>query len=94
MVVFRHGDRSPKQKMKLTITDPRFLSFFKDDAKQVKLKDPTNLTKLLQITQEIFNEMTSDDEDYLKITQLKSVLEIGGHFEGLNRKVQMKVIER
>lgn len=29
----------------------------------------------------------------MKLIQLKSVLEIGGHFEGLNRKVQMKPIE-
>jgi inositol hexakisphosphate/diphosphoinositol-pentakisphosphate kinase len=29
----------------------------------------------------------------MKLVQLKSVLEIGGHFEGLNRKVQMKAIE-
>lgn len=32
--------------------------------------------------------------DLAKLGQMKTVLEAGGHFEGLNRKCQMKVIER
>jgi inositol hexakisphosphate/diphosphoinositol-pentakisphosphate kinase len=92
VAIFRHGDRSPKQKMKLTTTDPRFLAFFKGDSKELKIKDPTGLTKLLEISNEILLTLNHDHEDYLKILQLKSVLEIDGHFEGLHRKVQMKVI--
>ncbi len=60
MAIFRHGDRSPKQKMKLYTTDPRFLSFCKGDCKEVKIKDPTGLTKLLEYTNEILKEMAQE----------------------------------
>lgn len=33
-------------------------------------------------------------KDLAKLGQMKTVLESGGHFEGLNRKCQMKVISR
>lgn len=32
--------------------------------------------------------------DLAKLGQMKTVLESGGHFEGLNRKCQMKVISK
>jgi|JI6StandDraft_1071083.scaffolds.fasta_scaffold06682_8 hypothetical protein len=66
--------------MKLYTTDPRYLCFVKGDCKEVKIKDPNGLTKLLETTNEVLKEMTHDHEHYLKILQLKSVLEIGGHF--------------
>lgn len=94
VAIFRHGDRSPKQKMKLTTSDPRLLTFCKVDCKEVKIKDPTGLTRLLEKTNEILADMGDKNENYMKMLQLKSVLEIGGHFEGLNRKVQMRVIEK
>jgi inositol hexakisphosphate/diphosphoinositol-pentakisphosphate kinase len=81
VAIFRHGDRSPKQKMKLTTSDPRLLGFCKVDCKEVKLKDPTSLTKLLEKTNEILAEMNAEsNENYVKMLQMKSVLEIGGHF--------------
>lgn len=93
VAIFRHGDRNPKQKMKLMTTDPRFLEFFGGHTKEVKLKDPKSLTELLSITNRILSEMRDEINDVLmKLIQLKSVLEIGGHFEGLNRKVQLKAI--
>ena len=102
MAVFRHGDRTPKQKMKMKVEDPRFLSFFegqKDLRKEVKLKNAKHLQKILDITREILGEIKvkspftykEDDQEYaLKLLQLKSVLEKGGHFEEINRKVQLK----
>jgi inositol-hexakisphosphate/diphosphoinositol-pentakisphosphate 1-kinase len=50
--VFRHGDRTPKQKMKMITTDARFLAFFKGKKKGIKLKHPRELQKILQIAQE------------------------------------------
>ena len=40
--VFRHGDRTPKQKMKMKTKDSIFLKFFegKNIKKEVKLKTP------------------------------------------------------
>lgn len=80
--------------MKLTVTEPAFLNFFKADMKEVKLKDPKSLTTLLKITNEILSTMQYEiNEKFLKLVQMKSVLEIGGHFDGLNRKVQLKAID-
>lgn len=51
--VFRHGDRTPKQKMKIKFRDGAFLRFFtnqKNKKKELKLKKPNQLQKLLDIT--------------------------------------------
>ena len=41
--VFRHGDRTPKQKMKMKTKDPAFLKFFGSKRKEIKLKKPKEL---------------------------------------------------
>lgn len=53
--VFRHGDRTPKQKMKMKTKEKIFLKFFegKSVKKEVKLKTPAQLQKLLDITRKI-----------------------------------------
>ena len=46
VAVFRHGDRTPKQKMKMKTKDELFLRFFekaKDNTKEIKLKQPREL---------------------------------------------------
>ncbi len=46
VAVFRHGDRTPKQKMKMRTTEPCFLRFFDGKPnlkKEVKLKTPREL---------------------------------------------------
>lgn len=46
--IFRHGDRSPKLKMKLKSKDPRFIELFNGTTKdELKFKDAKNLTKIL-----------------------------------------------
>ena len=54
LAVIRHGDRTPKQKMKLKVTDPRLLELIcKHNGgrprKQVKLKRPAQLEELLDV---------------------------------------------
>ena len=56
VAIFRHGDRNPKQKMKFTTSDPRFLSFFGDSTKEVKIKDPKTMTQLLSMTNQFLSE--------------------------------------
>eukprot|EP00123_Amoebidium_parasiticum_P001100 comp12106_c0_seq1/m.6841 comp12106_c0_seq1/g.6841 ORF comp12106_c0_seq1/g.6841 comp12106_c0_seq1/m.6841 type:complete len:972 (-) comp12106_c0_seq1:73-2988(-) len=96
--VFRHGDRTPKQKMKMVVTHDKFLSFFKgqDQYKELKIKKPQDLQRLLNITRELLSiggGCESDIEERLdKLMQMKYVLERGGHFSGINRKVQLKPI--
>ena len=49
VAIFRHGDRTPKQKMKMVINDEKILAFFKGKLKNIKLKQPRELQKILQI---------------------------------------------
>uniref|UniRef100_A0A6G1SA12 Inositol hexakisphosphate and diphosphoinositol-pentakisphosphate kinase n=1 Tax=Aceria tosichella TaxID=561515 RepID=A0A6G1SA12_9ACAR len=100
IAVIRHGDRTPKQKMKLEVKHPRFFELFHKygDAKngQAKLKKPQQLQEVLDIARYLLGELpdkpASDEvvEPRVKLKQLKSVLEMYGHFSGINRKVQLK----
>lgn len=52
--VFRHGDRTPKQKMKMVTSNPGFLAFFsKGKKKEIKLKKPRELLRIQTIASEI-----------------------------------------
>ncbi|CAD8165624.1 unnamed protein product [Paramecium pentaurelia] len=96
VAVFRHGDRTPKQKMKMRSTNEQFLSFFDDvpdPSKEIKLKHPKQLLKLLNLTRECIAKTSCCDDNIIKLLQMKSVLELGGHFEGINRKVQIKPLK-
>lgn len=94
VAVYRHGERTPKQKMKMKVREPAFLALFNGKAKEVKLKNSLELERLLDVTNSILAEGGCKGcESMIKLLQLKSVLEISGHFEGLNRKVQLKPIE-
>jgi len=99
IAVIRHGDRTPKQKMKMEVKHPKFFEIFerhggyKDG--HIKLKKPKQLQELLDISRYLLSEMENNsepdiEEDKAKLEQLKSVLEMYGHFSGINRKVQMK----
>jgi inositol hexakisphosphate/diphosphoinositol-pentakisphosphate kinase len=100
IAVIRHGDRTPKQKMKLEVKHPRFFELFHKygDSKngQAKLKKPQQLQEVLDIARYLLGELpdkpASDEvvEPRVKLKQLKSVLEMYGHFSGINRKVQLK----
>ena len=50
VAVFRHGDRTPKQKMKMKVRDPVFLKFFNKGTKDVKLKKPKEMQEILKGT--------------------------------------------
>eukprot|EP00798_Chlamydomonas_sp_ICE-L_P008126 gene8127-1373_t len=54
LAVIRHGDRTPKQKLKLKLTDETMIALFnkhKDSkGKQAKLKSPNQLQELLDVT--------------------------------------------
>lgn len=98
--VIRHGDRTPKQKMKVEVRHPKFFEIFEkyDGYKKlsIKLKRPKQLQEILDISRYLLAEIqikAADpeiEEKQGKLEQLKSVLEMYGHFSGINRKVQMK----
>ncbi|XP_073995355.1 inositol hexakisphosphate and diphosphoinositol-pentakisphosphate kinase isoform X4 [Rhodnius prolixus] len=99
VAVIRHGDRTPKQKMKVEVRHPKFFEIFEKYGGQVnghvKLKRPKQLQEVLDIARFLLNEIELRGipelaEKQAKLEQLKSVLEMYGHFSGINRKVQMK----
>ena len=107
IAVFRHADRSPKEKMKLIIENEEFLSLFdefgeksnKNKKKEIKLKKPNELKRVLQIANN-FLENNKDkkfslglDNFYTKIFQIKMVLEQKINFDGLTRKIQLKPLK-
>ncbi|CAH8668968.1 unnamed protein product [Heterobilharzia americana] len=101
IAVIRHGDRTPKQKMKMEVCHEKFFSFFTKYAggwaHELKIKRPTQLQEVLDIVRSILDEIDSGhctDNRLLRIKpkfeQLKYVLEMYGSFSGINRKIQLK----
>ncbi|KAL7046209.1 hypothetical protein ACKWTF_002513 [Chironomus riparius] len=99
--IIRHGDRTPKQKMKVEVRHQKFFEIFEkyDGYKKlsIKLKKPKQLQEVLDIARYLLNEIQVNkgvdkelEEKQGKLEQLKTVLEMYGHFSGINRKVQMK----
>ncbi|XP_072004482.1 inositol hexakisphosphate and diphosphoinositol-pentakisphosphate kinase 1 isoform X8 [Engystomops pustulosus] len=98
IAIIRHGDRTPKQKMKMEVRHARFFELFQhyDGYKtgKLKLKKPEQLQEVLDIARLLLSELGSHndceiEERKSKLEQLKTVLEMYGHFSGINRKVQL-----
>ncbi|XP_026996821.2 inositol hexakisphosphate and diphosphoinositol-pentakisphosphate kinase 2 isoform X5 [Tachysurus fulvidraco] len=98
IAVIRHGDRTPKQKMKMEVRHQRFFDLFEKyegyKSGKLKLKKPKQLQEVLDIARQLLVELgqnndTEIEESKAKLEQLKTVLEMYGHFSGINRKVQL-----
>ncbi|KAM9106450.1 inositol hexakisphosphate and diphosphoinositol-pentakisphosphate kinase 2 isoform 12-T13 [Megaptera novaeangliae] len=98
IAVIRHGDRTPKQKMKMEVRHQKFFDLFEkcDGYKsgKLKLKKPKQLQAMLDIARQLLIELGQNndseiEENKSKLEQLKTVLEMYGHFSGINRKVQL-----
>jgi inositol hexakisphosphate/diphosphoinositol-pentakisphosphate kinase len=109
LAVVRHGDRTPKQKMKMRVTAPPLLAllhrYMDSKGKQAKLKSPLELQELLDVTRALVEASEAEararaaagappdaeaDEARERLRIVRSVLEQGGQFAGINRKVQLK----
>ncbi|CAN9507311.1 unnamed protein product [Ophioblennius macclurei] len=98
IAVIRHGDRTPKQKMKMEVRNPMFFDLFDKyggyKTGKLKLKKPKQLQEVLDITRQLLADLGQHtdceiEEKKSKLEQLKTVLEMYGHFSGINRKVQL-----
>ncbi|XP_067293522.1 inositol hexakisphosphate and diphosphoinositol-pentakisphosphate kinase 2 isoform X4 [Pseudorasbora parva] len=98
IAVIRHGDRTPKQKMKMEVRNPMFFELFETyggyKTGKLKLKKPKQLQEVLDITRTLLADIGQHtdcevEEKKSKLEQLKTVLEMYGHFSGINRKVQL-----
>ncbi|XP_027357795.1 inositol hexakisphosphate and diphosphoinositol-pentakisphosphate kinase VIP2-like isoform X2 [Abrus precatorius] len=107
IAVIRHGDRTPKQKVKLKVTEEKLLNLMLKynggrPRSETKLKSAIQLQDLLDATRMLVprtrpdRESDSEAEDVEhaeKLRQVKAVLEEGGHFSGIYRKVQLKPLK-
>ncbi|XP_069748511.1 inositol hexakisphosphate and diphosphoinositol-pentakisphosphate kinase 2 isoform X7 [Narcine bancroftii] len=98
IAVIRHGDRTPKQKMKMEVRHQRFFDLFEKynghKVGKIKLKKPKQLQEVLDIARHLLAELGQNNDSEIeesksKLEQLKTVLEMYGHFSGINRKVQL-----
>ncbi|XP_059449628.1 inositol hexakisphosphate and diphosphoinositol-pentakisphosphate kinase VIP2-like isoform X1 [Corylus avellana] len=107
IAIIRHGDRTPKQKVKLKVTEEKLLKLMLKynggrPRSETKLKSAVQLQDLLDATRMLVprsrpgRESDSETEDFEhaeKLRQVKAVLEEGGHFSGIYRKVQLKPLK-
>ncbi|XP_034031816.1 inositol hexakisphosphate and diphosphoinositol-pentakisphosphate kinase 1 isoform X2 [Thalassophryne amazonica] len=98
IAIIRHGDRTPKQKMKMEVRHLLFFELFEKHggykSGKLKLKKPKQLQEVLDIARLLLVELGQHndceiEEKKSKLEQLKTVLEMYGHFSGINRKVQL-----
>ncbi|CAI5975842.1 unnamed protein product [Closterium sp. NIES-64] len=102
IAVIRHGDRTPKQKVKLVVTQERLLKLMLKynggkPRSEAKLKSAVQLQDLLDALRALVphqrdgsDSETEDFENAEKLRHVKAVLEEGGHFSGIYRKAQLK----
>ncbi|KAK4779402.1 hypothetical protein SAY86_006930 [Trapa natans] len=107
IAVIRHGDRTPKQKVKLKVTEEKLLNLMLKynggrPRSETKLKSAVQLQDLLDATRALVprtrpgrgsDSEAEDMEHAEKLRQVKAVLEEGGHFSGIYRKVQLKPLD-
>ncbi|XP_062522518.1 inositol hexakisphosphate and diphosphoinositol-pentakisphosphate kinase 2-like isoform X2 [Corticium candelabrum] len=103
VAIIRHGDRTPKQKLKMEVHHEKFYDFFeKHGGKRkgrLKLKKPSHLQEVLSIVRALLAEAEEENddgmlcEDLSKLMQVKSVLEMYDSFSGINRKVQFRYLK-
>lgn len=76
LAVIRHGDRTPKQKMKMSVCHPSFLQFYEDKVnsessggkkkkKDLKIKAVADLEQLLTVSKELIRLFETRDQDFL-----------------------------
>ena len=84
IAVTRHGDRTPKEKMKVRVSLKKYLDYFhsysKSPKKDLKVKSRTALVRFLKITREIIDtpSLQQDDPDlYAKLQVIVDAREMG-----------------
>lgn len=95
IAIVRHGDRTPKQKLKVNMTEPHILKYFHDHTKNcrkdLKVKAKTPLTEFLQTVKTTLTELSGSDNESLRyqLMHMRDILE-RWKIVGLNRKLQIK----
>ena len=89
----------------MKIIYPEFLAFFndRDPRKEIKNKKADQMQRFLDITRDLilrgdFGEEEKEEDVYhennaTKLLQLQSILEKGGHFDEITRKIQLRPLK-
>lgn len=91
--VFRHGDRTPKQKLKLTVRHPAFFALLPPDsppARDVLIRDRDLLVKAHAISHQVLLQTPAHEGDLPMLRQLAQVLASKMHTPGT--KLQLRKI--
>jgi inositol hexakisphosphate/diphosphoinositol-pentakisphosphate kinase len=103
IAVVRHGDRTPKQKMKINMSEPLLLDYFHNHCinckKDLKIKAKKPMTEFLETVKAMIaakeneakvGEFSQEGKDTLiHLLHMRDVL-VKWKFSGLNRKLQLK----
>ena len=102
IAVVRHGDRTPKQKLKVNMSEPLILQYFHDHCesnctKDIKIKAKAPLIAFVNTVKTILDEYTKQEAEGVKVNkklcnQLRHMRDILERWKitGLNRKLQIK----
>ncbi|CAM9553045.1 unnamed protein product, partial [Laminaria digitata] len=94
--ITRHGDRTPKQKMKLNISLPVFLEFYNKHSdgprKELRIKGKQELKHFLAVTRGFLRGALPGDVDPGTCSKLRQIEHVLTRWEisGINRKLQLK----
>eukprot|EP00985_Skeletonema_marinoi_P012906 scaffold6316_cov113-Skeletonema_marinoi.AAC.7 len=98
ITIIRHGDRTPKQKLKYVTDQERMLGYFHDHKKNVKkdlkVKAKKNMVEFLSMVKALIGDLEAEGpkknfELLARARHIRDILE-RWQFSGLNRKLQMK----
>ncbi|KAF1798602.1 histidine phosphatase superfamily-domain-containing protein [Mucor lusitanicus] len=86
VAVFRHGDRTPKEKLKMTIMEQPFIDLLEGSKREVVFRQKHQLESVIRALDQCLETPTAENED--KLRNLKEVLEKKHVLAGT--KVQLK----
>lgn len=100
IAVIRHGDRTPKQKLKVKMNEPSILKYFHDHTddctKELKVKAKGPMTEFLQTVRKTLSELDekakggNKDKNLMgHLQHMRDILE-RWRIAGMNRKLQLK----
>jgi len=99
ITIIRHGDRTPKQKLKGNIDGEHFLKYFhshtKNVKKDLKVKKKKDMAAFLETVKDVISDVEAEDNAeknrkvLYKARHIRDIL-TRWKFSGLNRKLQMK----
>ncbi|GAX21470.1 inositol-hexakisphosphate/diphosphoinositol-pentakisphosphate 1-kinase [Fistulifera solaris] len=96
VAIIRHGDRTPKQKLKVDMSEPHILEYFhrhvKNCTKDLKVKAKAPLTEFLETVKTTLAELERSSQTESLRYQLMHMRDILERWKivGLNRKLQIK----